>query len=78
MITWCRDETVVSYAELFRYAMDHRQDWFRVLCDNGTVVVKEYLKSMSWEIEYQKKRDDYIHDTIARGIREGLRNNEQS
>lgn len=52
MINWCRDNGVFSYSQLFRYAMDNRADWFRVLCDNGTVVVKEYLKSSAWEIQY--------------------------
>lgn len=58
MITFCRDNLIFSYAELFRYAMDNRQDWFRVLCDNGTVVVKEYLKSSSWEFQYQRNDDN--------------------
>lgn len=52
IISFCRDNSIYSYAELFRFAMDNRQDWFRVLCDNGTVVVKEYLKSSSWEIQH--------------------------
>lgn len=52
MIHFCRENNIYSYAELFRFAMDNRQDWFRVLCDNGTVVVKEYLKSSSWECQY--------------------------
>lgn len=52
MINFCRQNNIYSYAELFRFAMDNRQDWFRVLCDNGTVVLKEYLKSSSWECRY--------------------------
>ena len=56
MISFCRDNGIFSYAELFRYAMDNRQDWFRVLCDNGTIVVKEYLKSSSWELQYYAEK----------------------
>ena len=56
MISFCRDNGIYSYAELFRFAMDNRQDWFRVLCDNGTVVVKEYLKSSSWEIQHYAEK----------------------
>jgi hypothetical protein len=48
MIDFCRINDIVAYAELMEYAMVHRSDWFRVLCDNGTVVVKEYLKSLMW------------------------------
>lgn len=58
MISFCIDTGTVSYSDLFEYAMHNRQDWFRVLCDNGTVVVKEYLKSKSWQIDYLKKCEE--------------------
>ena len=48
MIDYCEENDIVSYSELLVYARTNRFDWFRVLCDNGTVVVKEYLKSKSW------------------------------
>lgn len=48
IIDFCRHSSIVSYAVLLEYCRDERQDWFRVLCDSGTVVVKEYLKSKSW------------------------------
>lgn len=48
MIDYCRVNKVTSFSVLFEYAMDERDDWFRVLCDNGTYPVKEYLKSASW------------------------------
>lgn len=49
MIDWCRENNVVAYCDLLVYAMNERQEWFRVLCDNGTYVMKEYLKSMEWK-----------------------------
>lgn len=48
MIDYCELNDVYSFSELLRYARSERFDWFRVLCDNGTVVVREYLKSRSW------------------------------
>ena len=48
MIDFCITNNVYSYAILLEYCSIHRGDWFRVLCDNGTVVIKEYLKSRSW------------------------------
>lgn len=48
MIDFCCENNVVSYAELLEYCRLNRFDWFRVLCDNGTVVMKEYLKSRLW------------------------------
>lgn len=54
MLSWCRANDVFSFAELFEYAMDERQDWFRVLCDSSTMVVKEYLKSYAWSRTLRK------------------------
>lgn len=48
MIDYCKDNDIVSYSNLLEYCRMERFDWFRVLCDNGTVVMKEYLKSRSW------------------------------
>lgn len=51
MMDWCTSENVVSYAELLMHARMHHSDWFRVLCDNGTMVMMEFLKSRKWEID---------------------------
>lgn len=48
MIDFCQANNIFSYAVLLEYCRMERFDWFRVLCDNGTVVIKEYLKSRSW------------------------------
>lgn len=48
MIDYCEENCIISYSELLKYCRLNRFDWFRVLCDNGTVVMKEYLKSKSW------------------------------
>lgn len=49
MRAWCKDNNIVSYADLFDYAAECNEGWFRVLCDCGTVVMKEYLKSREWQ-----------------------------
>ena len=51
MIDYCELYDVVSYRELLMYCRTDRFDWFRVLCDNGTYVIKEYLKSKKWEMD---------------------------
>ena len=50
MILFCDEHQMYSYADLLLYCSEQRYDWFRVLCDNGTVVMKEYLKSRTWTI----------------------------
>ena len=58
MIEFCEQNDVISYAQLLCYAKDHNEPWFRCLCDNGTMVLKEFLKSRYWETRveplYQK------------------------
>lgn len=55
MIDYCEARDIVSYRELINVARREHRDWFRVLCDNGTVVVKEYLKSKDWERNKRKE-----------------------
>ena len=48
MMTFCKEYNIESYHELLEIAAEEHYDWFRVLCDNGTIVLKEYLKSKTW------------------------------
>lgn len=48
MIDFCCANQVYSYSNLLEWCRSNRFDWFRVLCDNGTFVIKEYLKSKMW------------------------------
>lgn len=48
MIDFCELNDIISYSDLLKYCRMERFDWFRVLCDNGTIVMKEYLKSKEW------------------------------
>lgn len=59
MIDYCIEKNIVSYSDLLEYSRRERFDWFRVLCDNGTVVIKEYLKSRSWTNSVKKYKVDY-------------------
>lgn len=64
MIEFCRDNNIVSFSDLLEYAMIDRYDWFRVLCDNGAVIMEKYLKSRSWTFDRQKKDEDYMRKCI--------------
>ena len=55
MIDYCEQNNVFSYSELLIYSRTNHFDWFRVLCDNGTVVIKEYLKSRLWTMNNTRK-----------------------
>lgn len=54
MIDFCIENGIVSYSQLLIYARQERYDWFRVLCDNGTIVVKEFLKSLDWQMKTER------------------------
>ena len=55
IIDFCVENDIVSYSTLLEYARLNKFDWFRVLCDNGTVVVKEYLKSRVWDCQQRER-----------------------
>ena len=57
MITWCKENQNYMYCDLLDYAMDNRDDWYRCLSDNGTFVIKEYLKSQNYK--RKKKAEEY-------------------
>lgn len=51
MIDFCTAERETCYSRFVRYCMRNREDWFRVLCDSGTIVIREYLKGLEWELQ---------------------------
>ena len=57
MMKFCRDSGCLSYSQLLEYASEFEIGWFRILCDNGTVVMKEYLKSVSWQLDKERKKN---------------------
>lgn len=50
MRDFCKQEKIEEYCDLLDYADENRDDWFRVLCDNGSYVMKEYLKSRYYKL----------------------------
>lgn len=53
MMDFCDENNIISYRDLMLYCRQERFDWFRVLCDNGTYVIMEYLKSKAWSDSLQ-------------------------
>lgn len=63
MMDYVIQEDCSSYADLLTYARLFRPDWFRVLCDNGTYVIKEFIKSYSWKLS-NISVENYIPDEV--------------
>lgn len=51
MQDFCDRYNVFSFYALSNYARKHRTDWQRVLCDSGSVFMREWLNSRKWSIE---------------------------
>lgn len=49
MMDFCEEHKIHSYRKLLLYARVERDDWFKVLCDSGTYVMREYLKSCHFD-----------------------------
>ncbi len=62
MVLFCHENNIVEYSDLLFYCMENRDDWFRVLCDNGTYVMKEYLKSRCF-IKKEGERNEVSCDS---------------
>lgn len=48
MQDFCEKYGVNSFYLLSKYARANRIDWYRILCDSGSVFMREYLKSRKW------------------------------
>lgn len=45
IIDFCDSNGLTSYNQLLSYCRKNNMKWFRLLCDNGTYVIKSYLQS---------------------------------
>lgn len=60
MIDFCTSEHETVYSRFVRYCKNYQPDWFRILCDSGTVIMKEYMKGLEWELKTNESiRDIY-------------------
>lgn len=55
IIAFCSRNEVLSFADLLEYASIYESAWFRVLCDNGAYIVKEYISSYKKKDTHENK-----------------------
>lgn len=67
MVDFIEFNDIFSYAQIFQYARACRNDWFRVLCDTSTLVIKEYLKSRKWDYDHRMERPVYRKFDVETG-----------
>lgn len=58
MIQFCKETNTVHFADLLEHSIIERyDDWYKVLCDSGAYVMKEYMRSLEYK---QKTKEDKI------------------
>lgn len=49
ILDFCDDNHIYSFRQLLQVCRKEHFEWFRSLCDGGCIMLKEYLKTASWE-----------------------------
>lgn len=50
MMDFCKINEIYKFSDLLEYARDNRpDDWFRVLVDQSSYIMREYIKSLYWD-----------------------------
>lgn len=57
ILDFCDENNIMYYSELIRWCRANKFEWFRALCDGGTFMVKEYLKTLPYERSYSSKQN---------------------
>ena len=57
MMDWCRENQITQYVDLADYAKANREDWFRTLVDNSTMVMYRYLRSLEDKLQKEAERE---------------------
>lgn len=62
MVDFCEVNNIFSFYHLLLYARSERFDWFRILCDCGTIIMRNYLKSRKWTFDKNFSFPDVFPD----------------
>lgn len=62
MLDFCEVNNIFSFYHLLLYARSERFDWFRILCDCGTIIMRNYLKSRKWTFDNNLSFPDVFLD----------------
>ena len=52
---------IIYYSDIMDYARQNEPTWFRVLCDNGSYVIKEYIKSNKYKLDMMRTEKDNVY-----------------
>lgn len=49
MLKFIEKYDIISFSQFFRICAKYKPEWFNLLCDSSTYIIKEYLTSRQWE-----------------------------
>lgn len=56
MQQFCIDNEVIAFSDLLDFSAASKPDWYRVLCESGALIMREYIKSRYWK---EHRKDPY-------------------
>ena len=60
MMIFCKETNTIHFTDLCEHAFIERyDDWYKVLCDSGAFIMKEYMRSLEYK---QMTREDKIKE----------------
>lgn len=58
ILDFCDDNQIYSFRQLLQICRMEHFEWFRSLCDGSCYIVKEYLKTASWEDNHEHSQTE--------------------
>lgn len=62
MIDFVKENRILFFSDLLEYSSVHRNDWFKLLCDNSAYILKEYIFSYNRKCSSSDFSDDFIDE----------------
>lgn len=54
MMSYICNNSVTSYRDFLLYCRDNQEDWFRLLCDNCSYIILEFIKANNWALKQEE------------------------
>lgn len=58
MIYYIKDNCITEYCDFVIHCTENRFEWFKLLCDNATYVIQEYIKSFRNKFAGKKEKNE--------------------
>lgn len=70
ILDFCDENHIYSFRQLLQVCRKEHFEWFRSLCDGGCIMLKEYLKTASWEDNHDLSQAQAFNERLEDAERE--------